>query len=403
VVRIEDTDRARSTKEYEDDILAQLAWLGLSGDEFYRQSERAGEHQKALEGLVASDKAYLSKEPAKDDPTRTVEVVRLRNPGKPVTFIDVVRGEITIDTADLGDMVIARSLTDPLYHFAVVVDDEFAGITHVIRGEDHISNTPRQILIQEALGYERPIYAHLPLILAPDRTKMSKRRHATSVADFAKRGYTKEALINFLALLGWNPGNDKELYTEGELLAAFTLEHIQKGGAVFNEEKLKWFNKEYLKQMSDVQFAEYIADAIPADLSPERMTRLLPSIRERTVLFEEFKAAAEAGEYDWASAEPVIDPVRVVWKESTKEQTASHLTHTMSVLKDASEQSWESVDSLKNLLMPYAEQVGKGAVLWPFRFSLTGKDRSPDPFTCAFVLGPDETMKRLQNALAIIG
>ena len=239
VVRIEDTDRARSTKEYEDDILAQLAWLGLSGDEFYRQSERAGEHQKALEGLVASDKAYLSKEPAKDDPTRTVEVVRLRNPGKPVTFIDVVRGEITIDTADLGDMVIARSLTDPLYHFAVVVDDEFAGITHVIRGEDHISNTPRQILIQEALGYERPIYAHLPLILAPDRTKMSKRRHATSVADFAKRGYTKEALINFLALLGWNPGNDKELYTEGELLAAFTLEHIQKGGAVFNEEKLK--------------------------------------------------------------------------------------------------------------------------------------------------------------------
>ena len=184
VFRSEDTDRERSRPEYEEDIQASLTWLGLSWDEFYRQSERGDVYTKTIQKLIDEGKAYVSEEESKKDLGVKVNVVRLRNPGIDITFTDVIRGNITFNTTELKDFVIARSLNDPLYHLAVVVDDFEMSITHVIRGEDHISNTPRQILIQEAIGAPRPIYAHYPLHLAGDRSKLSKRKGDVAVKNY---------------------------------------------------------------------------------------------------------------------------------------------------------------------------------------------------------------------------
>src|SRR3989339_1374127 len=203
ILRIEDTDKERSEKAYEENILEGLRWLGITHDEFYRQSERGDVYKKYLEQLIASGAAYISQEEGGGEGKRA-SVIRFKNPNKKVVFRDEVRGDIEIDTTDLGDFVIAKDLDTPLYNFAVVVDDFDMGVTHVIRGDDGIANTPRQVLIQEALGAPRPIYAHLPLILAPDRSKLSKRHGAVSVTEYRDMGYLPEAVVNFLALIGWN-------------------------------------------------------------------------------------------------------------------------------------------------------------------------------------------------------
>src|SRR3989344_6069094 len=193
VFRSEDTDRERSTREYEDDIIESIHWLGLSWDEFFRQTERLERHTMAIETLLKEDKAYISKEDSKREPGTKVEIGRLRNPKVRITFGDIVRGDITFDTTELGDFAIARGIDDPLYPLAVVVDDAEMNITHVIRGEEHISNTPRQILIQEALGYERPHYAHYPLHLSANRSKLSKRTGDVAVKSYRERGFLSKA------------------------------------------------------------------------------------------------------------------------------------------------------------------------------------------------------------------
>ncbi len=237
ILRIEDTDKERSKPEYETDIIESLKWLGLNYDELYKQSDRGEVYKKYLKKLISDDLAYEAED----------KVIRFRNPGKDVIFNDVIRGEIKFNTEELGNFVIAKSLDEPLYHLAVVVDDHESGITHVIRGEDHISNTPRQILLQEALGAPRPIYAHLPLILAPDRSKLSKRKHGESVSlDYYKnKGYLPEAILNYLALLGWNPGTEQEIFTLKELIQVFNLSKVHKGGAMFDEKKLAWVNRKH--------------------------------------------------------------------------------------------------------------------------------------------------------------
>ncbi|MDO8590761.1 MAG: glutamate--tRNA ligase family protein, partial [bacterium] len=203
LLRLEDTDVTRYKKEFEDSIVQGLEWLGITFDNSkpFKQSERVQLYRLHLKTLVKSGAAYLSKETEGE----RSEVIRFKNPNKKITFHDLVRGEVSFNTSDLGDFVIAKSLEEPLYHLAVVIDDMEMGITHVIRGEDHISNTPRQILIQEALGFKRPEYAHIPLILASDKSKLSKRHGATSVENYREMGYLPEAIVNYLALLGWNP------------------------------------------------------------------------------------------------------------------------------------------------------------------------------------------------------
>lgn len=402
--RSEDTDRTRSTKEFETEIIEGLRWLGITCDnegDIVRQSERAHIYKEYLQKLISENKAYLSEEESKANPGQTVKVVRLRNSNKKITFSDIVRGDITFDTTELGDIVIARSIDDALYHFTVVVDDYLMGITHVIRGDDHISNTPRQILIQEALGVERPAYAHLPLILAPDKSKMSKRHGAVAVREYQEKGYTKEALVNFIAFLGWNPGTDKEIFTLDELIQEFSLEKVQKAGAVFNIDKLDWYNKEYLKQYSDKDFLEYLrleeAD-LPDyfDIKSEKIQKLLPVIKERAHYRQGVIDEIRAGEYDFAFIAPEYDKSLLKWKkDDSVEDALPRLEKAKEMLSDA---DFTASESIKSALWSYAEEVGKGELLWPLRVSLSGKERSPDPFTIAYIVGKEETISRIQTA-----
>lgn len=359
VLRIEDTDKERSKKEFEENIIESLSWLGIKHDgEVIRQSERTEKYREALTRMIEKDVAYVSKEPSKNDSNVEVSVVRLRNPGKVVTFTDLVRGEISFDTTELGDFVIAKSMDEPLYHLAVVFDDADAGVTHVIRGEDHISNTPRQILIQEAMGVSRPAYAHIPLILAPDRSKLSKRHGATAVTDYRDQGYLPQAMVNYLALLGWNPGTDQEIFTMEELVEQFDLQKIQKGGAIFDQKKLDWVQKEHIK--------------------------LLPIEKQKEII----RKGIENEPY--MVGEPELDPEKIAWKKSTKEDAVKHLEEAKKIIGEDGD------------LMAYAESVGKGGVLWPMRYALTGAEASPDPFIMLEFLGKEKSLKRIENAIMVL-
>lgn len=407
VFRSEDTDRARSKIEYEEEIIRDLNWLGITwnNQEILRQSERANTYRKYLEKLISGGEAYLSTEESKAEPGKQVTVVRLKNPGRDITFHDAVRGDITFNTAELGDIVIARDLDDALYHFTVVIDDYEMGVTHVIRGDDHISNTPRQILIQEALGFPRPIYAHIPLILAPDRSKMSKRHGTVAVADYRAGGYTREALINYIALLGWNPGTDQEMFTLSELIEKFKLEQVQKGGAVFDIAKLNWFNREYLKRYSDNDFINYLAadTNFPTQLNNQqnRLVRLAPSLKERFTTRQAIIAELVAGNYDFCFSAPEYPSDWLLPKaDYDKKQISAHL---MAVSQLLSANDFSDIEKIKTAVWAYAEAAGKGNVLGPMRIALSGKKQSPDPFTIAWIIGKEETVARLKTACAKIG
>jgi glutamyl-tRNA synthetase len=407
IIRSEDTDRARSTKEYEAEILEGLAWLGMEHDAFYRQSERGDIYRNHLETLIEAGKAYISKEESKNEPGKEVEVVRLKNPNTTITFHDLVRGDITFDTTELGDFVIARSLDDALYHFTVVVDDFLSGVTHVIRGEDHISNTPRQILIQEAIGAPRPLYAHLPLILAPDRSKMSKRHGATSIAEYRAEGFIAPGIVNYLAMLGWNPGTEQEVFTMAELIEAFDLAKIQKGGAVFDREKFLWYNREHLRKLTDEELTDLILDTVPEELrgsnraTAHGIAPLLPLVRERTYITSEIRSSIIDGELAFAFATPHYETSLLKWKKDAT------ISDALPRLERAREHILllppePTADEAKAALWDLAESVGRGELLWPLRIALSGKERSPDPFTLISILGTEESLRRLDEACARI-
>ncbi len=404
VFRSEDTDRARSKKEFEDEIMEGLTWLGISWDSFSRQSERTGRYQELLEKIVGEGKAYVSKEPGREDPNTTVEVVRLKNPGTSVTFTDLIRGDITFDTTELGDFVIARSLTDALYHFAVVADDMDSGVTHVIRGEDHISNTPRQILIQEALGAPRPAYAHLPLIVDEKRAKLSKRSGATSVMDYRAEGFLPEGLVNYLALLGWNPGDDREYFSLAELVGAFTLDGVQKGSAAWNREKLLSVNQHWMRALS---VDDFIARGELAAPDADKLRKAVPLLKERAHTFGEAREML-SGELSCLFQEPLSAPDRLAAKElpGAPGMTKTALGTLLEAVKGLPE--GVSAEAAKEALMPIADaeeargKGGRGALLWPLRYALSGQDRSPDPFTLISILGPSEAISRIQKAIAIL-
>lgn len=404
IFRSEDTDRTRSKTEHEEEIMEGLAWLGISWDAFSRQSEHAARYRELLEQLITAGKAYVSSEPAKDDPTRTVEVVRLKNPGQVVTFTDLVRGDITFDTTELGDFVIARSLDDALYHFAVVVDDMDGGVTHVIRGEDHISNTPRQILIQEALGAPRPAYAHLPLILDEKRAKLSKRSGATSVMDYRAEGFLPEALVNYLALLGWNPGSDREDFSLAELVEAFSIEGIQKSGAAWSREKLLSVNQRWMRKLADDAFIQ----ALEPDATYDRdmLRKAVPLLRERAQTFGQAREML-GGELSGLFTAPAPSKESLLAKEPEGREVAK--TALQTVLEAVqSLQTGVSAEVVKETIMPLAEaeeakgKGGRGATLWPLRYALSGQERSPDPFTLIAILGPEESATRIARAIAIL-
>jgi len=365
ILRIEDTDKERSTKEFEQDILNGLEWLGLSWDEFFRQSERGDIYKDYLKKMLESGEAYLSKEEVQEEGQRS-EVIRFKNPNKKIKFDDLIRGEVEFDTTELKDFVIAKSVDEPLYHLAVVVDDHEMGVTHVIRGEDHISNTPRQILIQEAIGARRPTYAHLPLILDSNRKKLSKREHGEAVwVDFYKnQDILPGALLNYLALLGWNPGTEQEIFTLEDLIKAFDINKAHKGGAIFDIKKLEWVNKEHLKFLSE----------------EERLQRVMK-------------------EFDTTSV-PVLQKEKIHWKDSSPEEARKHLEKLLEIISNNGD---------KEEIMKYANGEGlpaepgrRGSVLWPLRYALSGQEKSPDPLTLFIILGQEESKKRIQGAIELL-
>ncbi len=404
ILRSEDTDPERSKKEYEDEFLAVFSWLGMEHDEFFRQSDRKEIYKKYLEDLIARDVAYISKETPTEEGQRS-EVIRLRNAGKDITFNDIILGDITFNTKELGDFIIARDIESPLYHFTVVVDDMEMKITHVIRGQEHISNTPRQILIQEAIGAQRPLYAHIPLILGKDKSKLSKRDpEVVPAIEYQDQGYLPEAILNFMALIGWNPGTDEEVFTKEALVGQFKLDKVQKGGGVFNVEKLNWINKEHLKKLTEQQIGEYVKKFIPHDFAEENaqyLDKIIPVIFERISNGVEIKELIEASEFAFLSSNLSLQKDTLNWNgKQDSSVTATHLNSLIEIL--ASIENFET-DAIKSSVMEYADKEEKrGAVLHPMRYALSGQDKSPDPFTIASILGKEETIKRLNEALKIL-
>ncbi len=403
-MRIEDTDKARSKEEHEKEILEGLAWLGLVHDEFVRQSDRKTRHQELLEGLVQNGKAYISEEESKMEPGTTASVVRLKNPSRDVTFLDEVRGDITFHTGELGDFVIARAIDDPLYHFAVVVDDWDMHITHVIRGDDHISNTTRQILIQEALGAPRPLYAHLPLILASDRSKLSKRNGATSLLEYREEGFLPEAIVNYLALLGWSPGSDEEHFSLDELCRVFDLDGVQKSGAVWDHEKLLSVNQRWMRTLTT---EDYLARGEFENRDRDMLTKAVPLLKERARTFKEATMMLE-GELRGLFVAPELVKEILIAKEPKDYPQATKIA--LESLLQALEALPEglSIEALKDVIMPLADaeeakgKGGRGMMLWPLRYALSGQERSPDPFTYMYILGLHEAVSRVRTALGIL-
>jgi glutamyl-tRNA synthetase len=396
ILRIEDTDRERSKKEYEENIIESLKWMGLDYDQFYRQSENANKHKTYLEKMIRDGNAYVSKEEAKDGSGTIKEIVRFKNPNIDVTFQDEIKEEITMNTTDLGDFVIAKNLNEPLFHLAVVVDDFEEGVTHIIRGEDHVSNTPRQILIQRAIGAPTPIYAHLPLVLGPDKLKLSKRRGALPITDYRKMGFLPEAILNGVAFIGWNPGTDQEIFTHDELIEAFDLSKVQKSPAIFNEEKLEWFNREHIKKLLPEELQNKIFEWLPEDM---RNPKIIPIIVERISKFGDIKKMISAGELDFFFNQPKYPKEKLIYKNVSAEKISANLDQAMKALEKISEDNF-SKENIKDALNKTADGLdNRGELLHPVRMALSGLDKSPDPFIIAEILGKNETLSRLQKAI----
>lgn len=413
IVRIEDTDKVRSKTEYEAPIFETLAWLRLPFDEQYRQSEHRPRHRALLEKLIAAGTAYISKEIPKNPGDRE-EVIRFKNPNGSISFTDVIRGEITTDVDDLGDFIIARSLDEPVFHFAVAVDDSDEGVTHVIRGADHISNTARQILILRALDFPVPQYAHLPLIFDNTHKKLSKRTGAKALIEYRDDGILPEAMLNYIAFLGWNPGDEREYLSRDELIEAFDLSRVQKGSAIFDEVKLLSVNQHWMRQLSVEKFLACLDFVRPSSdgrrtKSPnsEILRKIVPLLKERAKTFKEAREML-SGELSCFFSEPKLDRDRLLAKElpgrpNTAITALKALLEPIKALLEG-----VSAEAVKDALMPLADaeemkgKGGRGAMLWPLRYSLSGQERSPDPFTLISILGIEETISRLRNAIAIL-
>ena len=404
VMRFEDTDKERGSKEHELTTLETLKALGLDFDHGpFRQSDRTEIYIQALNTLLEKDAAYIAEE-SQDEPGENV--IRFRNPNKTITFTDLVRGDITIDTTDFGDFVIARSKTSPVYHLSVVVDDMDMNITHVIRGEDHITSTPRQILLIEALGGTIPTYAHLPLIVGEDKKKLGKRHGAVTYQEFERLGYLPEALVNYLALLGWNPGDEREIFTKDELVQAFSFERVNNSPAIFSYEKFDSINKHHLESLDEKTYRSYIEKFIPENMRESFLAENLDALitlvlRERVEKFNDVTEMIKAGELDWFIDTPQYDAKKLLWKDTAAEKTRTHLVYAKEAIEKLDENDVKA-ERVKGALWDYALKEGKGSTLWPLRYALSGKKKSPDPFTLVEILGKEETLKRLHYAISRI-
>ncbi len=445
VLRIEDTDQVRSTEEAVNVILEGMKWLGLDWDEGpgkgggyspYYQMQRLHLYQEYTEKLLKDKKAYrcyctreelaesrnkqargskplkydrhcfsLSEEEKKKyEAEGRKPAIRLKIPAKKIVFTDLLRGEVAFDGELLSDFVIMKSDGIPTYNYAVVIDDALMKITDVMRGDDHISNTPKQILIYEALGFTIPKFAHIPMIMGPDHTRLSKRHGATSVMEYKKMGYISEAVVNYIAHLGWSPGDEREIFIKKELIKEFSLDKISKHAAVFSMEKLNWFNGEYLKKMSIdsltkmllpfLREANYIENE--ESLSPAKnkyIKEVLKLMQGRIKNFSQFIDYADYFFVDKIDIEPQAFN-GVLNKEGVKDILLV-LQEKISSLK-----CWDE-ESIENAVREVASslQIKGGQIIHPTRVSLSGKKVGPGLFEFMVVLGQDKSVKRLKEAI----
>jgi glutamyl-tRNA synthetase len=452
VLRMEDTDVARSSIAFEKDIIDGLHWLGIQWDEGpdvaggadrgpfapYRQMQRLPRYTAAAQELMAKDLAYpcyctpeeleadrkaqeaahqpphyigrcaalTSEERAAREAEGRKPVTRFRVPPGVIEIDDLVRGRIEIDTANIGgDFVIVRSDGTPLYHFVVVVDDADMEMSHIIRGEDHISNTPKHILLFRALGHAVPKFAHLPLILNPDRTKMSKRMSQTAISDYIAQGFVKEALVNYLGLLGWSSGTEEEIFTLDELAGRFDIEHVQKGGAVFDRERLEWLNGQWIRRLPQGELidrlrpfleAEHVAGRIDRMPSDDEIGDVLPMVVERLPLLG---AIGELVGFLWVD-DLRVDPELLVPRRWDRATTLEGLTAARQTIERVQEVTFEA-DELEPPLRALAEARGwkAGDLFMAIRVAVTGRTATPPLFDTLVALGRERVLERLDNAL----
>jgi glutamyl-tRNA synthetase len=446
VLRIEDTDVARSTVEFEQDIIDNLHWLGITWDEGpqvaggedigpngpYRQSRRMDRYAKEAERLLAAGGAYRcyctaeeldavrrAQDAAKDPPRyngrcRSLgeeeraafvaegrsSAIRFAVTPETISFDDLIRGTVEFDNSLLGDFVIVRADGLPLYHFVVVIDDEAMQISHVIRGEDHLSNTPKHIALIRALGYREPVFGHIPLILNADRSKMSKRKSQTAMSAYREQGYLPEAMVNFLAFLGWSPGTEEEIFTLDELAQRFEIGKVHKGGAVFDAERLDHINGVYIRSLADEQLALRLRPFIPEGLDDVALLRIVPLIKERLVrLGDATELVAFLLEPDGEVAARYTAE-ELVPKKADAASTASALARARDVLA-ALDPADFSAEVLEARCRAAAEELGwkAGDFFRPIRLAITGRAVSPPLFGSLELLGREVTLARLDAAI----
>ena len=452
ILRLEDTDVARSSIAYEKDILDGLHWLGMSWDEGpdvagggdrgsfgpYRQMQRLARYREAAHRLLADDRAYpcyctpdeLDEERRRQEADRQAPrysgrcaslsaaeragfeaagrrpAVRFRIEPGVVAFDDIVRGNVEIDGSALGgDLVIVRADGTPLYHFTVVVDDAAMEISHVIRGEDHFSNTPKHILLFRALGHPEPRFAHLPLILNPYRTKMSKRKSQTAISDYVAQGFIPEAMVNYLAFLGWSTGTEEEVLSLDELIGRFELERVNKAAAVFDRERLEWLNGQWVRRLPPDDLVDRLRPFLEADRAAGRIDRtpsdgellaLVPIIQERLATL------GEAGDQiGFLYVEELrYEPALLVPKRWDVATTIEGLTAARRTVAALGEVSFEA-DELEPRLRELAAERGwrGGDLFMAIRVAVTGRTATPPLFDTLVALGRERSLDRLGRAI----
>ncbi|HEX2964327.1 MAG TPA: glutamate--tRNA ligase, partial [Syntrophorhabdaceae bacterium] len=427
-LRIEDTDLERSKQEYVDDILEGLAWLGIRWDEGpLFQKDRIGIYQEHAHKLLQSGYAYKcyctaemldekrktalkeGRKPVYDRTCRELSsqdaddnrpfVIRFKNPvhGE-VSFDDLVRGKITFNCEELDDLIILRSDNSPTYNFTVVIDDALMGITHIIRGDDHINNTPRQILIYEALGYPVPRFAHVPLIHGKDKTRLSKRHGATSLLEYRNDGFLPEALINYLARLGWAHG-DEEIFSHEELIQKFDLSRVGKSPAVFDMDKLSWLNSHYMKTIPIEEIADRLVpfvEAIGVRAEPkEKLIGVVKNLRERARTLKEMATMAEFFfrddfQFDETARQKFLT-------ENTKPILQAFYDSFVNIPPGNQAMQKELIESLA---AKYNTKLN--SIIQPIRVALSGKTVTPGIFEVFEILGHDEVARRIKKGIESI-
>lgn len=391
VLRIEDTDRERSKQEYFDEIVNSLSWLGFHWDELYHQSERADIYRSHADRLLKAGVAYVEKTEGKG------EAVIYKVPAKTVVLKDIIRGDIVFDSSVIKDQVLIKSDGTPTYNFACVVDDALMRISHVIRGDDHISNTPKQILLYEALGFDLPRFAHLPLIMGMDGGRLSKRTGATAISDYRRMGYLAPALVNYLLLLSWSPGDNREIIDVKDAIKLFDITAVNKTAATFNLEKLNWINSQHIKACDTGELVDLVIPRLEeAGLIQHEgydrayISSVVDLFKGRLPTLADFP--------DWADffflQDVRIDPAA----------RAKHLSKDYSKEFSLFASRIQGLDpftvtSIEQCFRALVAELGTDArtLIHPVRVALTGKTIGPGLFEVIYYLGKDRTRARLEK------